>query len=276
MKFVYKWEQNDRGVSRRMIFVIDIGNTNTVLGIFEEDKLIYEWRIQTDIHKTKDEFAMLIQSLFQFKKLSFVDVEGIIISSVVPPIMRSLETMCLEYFHLTPYVVGKDTMRAPLEITYPNPKEIGADRIVNAVGAIHLYDEPMIIIDFGTATTFCYVDEQKRYHGGIITPGIKISMDALYDKASKLPKIEIAPTENVVGLSTVEAMQSGVYYGYVSQVDGIVRRMKSELSVHPTVIATGGFASLIAKGSETIQHIEQHLTLKGLYHIYQHEEKRNI
>src|SRR5690625_1299508 len=121
MKFVYKWEQNDRGVSRRMIFVIDIGNTNTVLGIFEEDKLIYEWRIQTDIHKTKDEFAMLIQSLFQFKKLSFVDVEGIIISSVVPPIMRSLETMCLEYFHLTPYVVGKDTMRAPLEITYPNP-----------------------------------------------------------------------------------------------------------------------------------------------------------
>src|SRR5699024_1468357 len=162
MNVVYKWELNERGVIRRMIFVIDIGNTNTVLGIFEEDKLIYEWRIQTDIHKTKDEFAMLIQSLFQFKKLSFNIVEGIVISSVVPPIMRALENMCEEYFGLTPLVIGKDKMKAPLEITYPNPSEIGADRLVNAVGAIHLYEEPMIIIDFGTATTFCYVDEQKR------------------------------------------------------------------------------------------------------------------
>lgn len=252
-----------------MIFVIDIGNTNTVLGIFENDELTYEWRIQTDIHKTKDEFAILIQSLFDFKGISFSEIEGIIISSVVPPIMQALEKMCEQYFDISPLVVGKNEVSSCLKISYPTPKEIGADRIVNAVGAVDMYDAPLIIIDFGTATTFCYVDENKSYHGGVIAPGIKISMDALYSNASKLPKIEIERPNQIVGQSTVEAMQAGVYYGYVGQVDGIVNRIKKEVGDDPVVIATGGLASLIAKESETIQHIEPHLTLKGLYMIYQ-------
>jgi len=259
-------------VNNQVIFVIDIGNTNTVLGIFEEGELTYEWRIQTDIHKTKDEFAMLIQSLFQFKEISFSQIEGVIISSVVPPIMHALEMMFEEYFDITPLIIGKDEVKAPLTIAYPNPKEIGADRIVNAVAAIDMYDEPLIIIDFGTATTFCYVDANKAYHGGIIAPGIKISMDALYSKASKLPKIEIEAPDRIVGQTTVEAMQAGVYYGYVSQVDGIVGRMQAEVGTNPTVIATGGFAQLMAKGSETIEHVEKHLTLRGLYRIYEYHE----
>src|SRR5690625_3787084 len=252
-----------------MIFVLDIGNTNTVLGVFKNDELKYEWRIQTDRHKTEDEFGILVKSLFDFKDISFSEIEGIIISSVVLPIMRALQKICDIYFNITPLIVGKEQVNSFLEIKYPQPKEIGADRIVNAVGAIHMYGAPLIIIDFGTATTFCYVDEQQAYHGGIITPGIKISMDALYSHASKLPKIEIEKPLSVVGQSTVEAMQSGVFYGYVGQVDGIVNRIKEQMNNNPTVIATGGLASLIACGSETIHHIETHLTLKGLYIIYQ-------
>ncbi len=251
-----------------MIFVLDIGNTNAVLGVFEHDQLKHEWRIQTDRHKTEDEFGMLIKSLFDFKGINFEDIEGIIISSVVPPIMKALEKMCATYFGITPLVVGSEQVNTCLEIKYPQPKEIGADRIVNAVGAIQMYNTPLIIIDFGTATTFCYVDEKQAYHGGIIAPGIKISMDALYSHASKLPKIEIERPDNIIGQSTVEAMQSGVYYGYIGQVDGIVKRMKAQINENPTVIATGGLAPLIAGDSDTIQYIETHLTLKGLYYIY--------
>lgn len=251
-----------------MIFVLDIGNTNTVLGVFENGELKYEWRIQTDRHKTEDEFGILIKSLFDFKGIQFSEIEGVIISSVVPPIMKALEKMCHIYFGITPLVVGRKQVNTLLEIKYPQPKEIGADRIVNAVAAIEMFQTPLIIIDFGTATTFCYVDEHQAYHGGIITPGIKISMDALYSNASKLPKIEIERPENIIGESTVEAMQAGVYYGYIGQVDGIVNRIKEYTNNDPTVIATGGLASLIARESETIQYIEPHLTLKGLYHIY--------
>lgn len=257
-----------------MILVLDIGNTNTVLGVFDQEVLQYEWRIQTDRHKTEDEFGMLIKSLFEYKGLTFSQINGIIISSVVPPIMQALENMCEAYFELTPLVVGKEEVNSFLEISYPQPKEIGADRIVNAVGAISLYDTPLIIIDFGTATTFCYVDENQTYQGGIIAPGVNVSMDALYSKASKLPKIEIEQPENIVGKSTVEAMQSGVYYGYVGQVDGIVKRIQSMKMKKPTVIATGGLAPLIARGSATIDYVETHLTLKGLYIIY--EKNKNL
>lgn len=256
-----------------MILVIDIGNTNTVLGVFNQNELQYEWRIQTDRHKTEDEFGILIKSLFEYKGLAFSQISGIIISSVVPPIMQALEKMCQSYFEITPLVVGKEEVDTFLNISYPQPKEIGADRIVNAVGAISLYDAPLIIIDFGTATTFCYVDEQKAYRGGIIAPGIKVSMEALYSKASKLPKIEIEQPENIVGNSTVEAMQSGVYYGYIGQVDGIVSRIKKTAAIQPIVIATGGLAPLIASGSETIDHVETHLTLEGLYIIYEKNNK---
>src|SRR5690625_2654699 len=235
-----------------MILVLDIGNTNTVLGVFNKGDLEYEWRIQTDRHKTEDEFGMLIKSLFEYKGLAFSQIKGIIISSVVPPIMQALEKMCESYFELEPLVVGKEAVDSFLQISYPQPKESGADRIVNAGGAISLYDTPLIIIDFGTATTFCYVDEHQTYLVGIIAQGIKVSMEALYSKASKLPKIEIQQPDNIIGNSTVEAMQSGVYYGYVGQVDGIVNRIKANMIEKPTVIATGGLAPLIARGSDTI------------------------
>src|SRR5699024_2121329 len=182
-----------------MIFVIDIGNTNTVLGVFQHGELTNEWRLQTNRHQTEDELGILIHSLLELNRIETNDIKGIIISSVVPPMMNALEKMCVKYFDIAPLVVGKDEVSSFLNIVYPQPREIGADRIVNAVGALHLYEPPFIIIDFGTATTFCYIDREGNYHGGLITPGVKISMDALYSHASKLPKIEIEKPENVIG-----------------------------------------------------------------------------
>lgn len=252
-----------------MLFVLDIGNTNTVLGVFDHGKLSYEWRIKTDRRRTADEFGILIQSLFNHKGITFADIDGLIISSVVPQIMFALERMADLYFHMEPLIVSSDSVHSYLKMSYPNPKEIGADRIVNAVGAIHGYGAPLIIIDFGTATTYCYINEQEEYYGGLIAPGVDISMEALYSKASKLPKIEIEAPEHVIGRSTVEAMQSGMFYGYVSQVDGIVTRMKQHFAKDPTVIATGGLAPLISDASKTIDYVDQHVTLWGLYLIYQ-------
>ncbi|WP_404457028.1 type III pantothenate kinase [Oceanobacillus kapialis] len=256
-----------------MLFVLDVGNTNTVLGVFEQDELKHEWRIKTDRYKTEDEFGMLIKSLFDHKGIAFSDIHGVIISSVVPPIMFALERMCQLYFHQEPVVIGKDEVQSYLKMKYPNPKEIGADRVVNAVGAIAEYKAPLIVIDFGTATTYCYINKDEEYEGGVISPGINVSMEALYSKASKLPKIEIVPPHNVVGTSTVEAMQSGVFYGYVGQVDGIVKRIEQQNNINATVIATGGLASLISDASETIDHVDSHLTLKGLYLIYQRNKQ---
>ena len=231
-----------------MIFVFDVGNTNTVLGVYDGEELIHHWRIETNRNKTNDEYGMLIKSLFDFADLSLSDISGIIISSVVPPIMFALEKMCIRYFNLKPLVVGPG-IKTGLDIKYDNPKEVGADRIVNAVAAIHKYGSPLIIVDFGTATTYCYITEDKQYLGGAIAPGIGISTEALYTRAAKLPRIEIVRPEGVVGRNTVSAMQSGILYGYVGQVEGIVNRMKNESKQTPTVIATGGLASLIAQES---------------------------
>src|SRR5699024_314790 len=186
-----------------------------------------------------------------------------------PPIMIALERMCKIYFDQKPLIIGEENVHTHLKVSYPNPKEIGSDRVVNAVAAIATYDTPLVIIDFGTATTYCYINEHQEYTGGLITPGISISMEALYSKASKLPKIELQPPENIIGSSTVEAMQSGVVYGYIAQVDGIVMRIKRQMTHEPTVIATGGLASLIGEASETIDYVDTHLTLKGLNLIYQ-------
>ncbi|MCT2535297.1 type III pantothenate kinase [Aquibacillus koreensis] len=251
-----------------MIFVLDVGNTNTVLGVFKEEALIYQWRIKTDRHKTEDEYGMLIKSLFEHEGLTFSDMDGVIISTVVPPIMFALDRMAKKYFHVKPLVVGDEAVNPFLKMTYPNPSEIGADRIVNAVGAIEAYGFPLIIIDFGTATTYCYVNEKGEYVGGAIAPGINISLEALYSKAAKLPKVEIKNPGTVVGSSTIEAMQSGVYFGYVGQVDEVVRRIKDQATEPTTVIATGGLAKLIAKDSRTIDIVDSALTLKGLYYIY--------
>ena len=250
-----------------MIFVIDVGNTNTVLGVFDGEELKYQWRIETSRNKTEDEYGMIIKELFTHVGIRSSDINGIIISSVVPPIMFSLERMCEKYFNITPMIVGPG-IKTGLNIKYDNPKEVGADRIVNAVAGIHQYGAPLIIVDFGTATTYCYIDEDKQYMVGAIAPGINISTEALYTKAAKLPRIEIARPNGIVGKNTVHAMQAGILFGYVGQVEGIVRRMKEEATVEPKVIATGGLASLIAKESDAIDVVDPFLTLKGLQMIF--------
>ena len=254
-----------------LIFVLDVGNTNTVLGVYEKDELKFHWRIETNRSKTEDEYGMLVKSLFEHVGIRFEDIHGIIISSVVPPIMFSLERMCQKYFHVNPLIVGPG-IKTGLDIKYDNPREVGADRIVNAVAGIHEYGSPLIIVDFGTATTYCYINEKEQYMGGAIAPGIGISTEALYTRASKPPRIEIAAPDHIIGKSTVAAMQSGIFYGFVGQVDGIVSRMKAYSKIEPKVIATGGLASLIANESETIDHVDPFLTLKGLRLIY----KRNM
>jgi len=251
-----------------LLLVIDVGNTNTVIGVYHDGELEYHWRIETSRHKTEDEFGMLLRSLFEHSGLMFEQIEGIIISSVVPPIMFSLERMCTKYFHIEPQVVGPG-MKTGLNIKYDNPKEVGADRIVNAVAAIQQYGGPLIVVDFGTATTYCYIDENKQYMGGAIAPGITISTEALYSRAAKLPRIEIARPDNIIGKNTVSAMQSGILFGYVGQVEGIVKRMKWQAKQEPKVIATGGLAPLIANESDCIDIVDPFLTLKGLEIIYE-------
>ncbi|MGE6379363.1 type III pantothenate kinase [Peribacillus muralis] len=253
-----------------MIFVLDVGNTNIVLGVYDEDILKYHWRIETSRHKTEDEYGMVIKSLLQHEGLSFDQFDGIIISSVVPPIMFALERMCKKYFGVKPLIVGPG-IKTGLNIKYENPREVGADRIVNAVAGIQEYGSPLIIVDFGTATTYCYINEDKQYMGGAIAPGINISTEALYSKAAKLPRIEISRPDGIIGKNTVSAMQAGILYGYVGQVEGIVNRIKEQSNLEPTVIATGGLATLIANESTVIDIVEPFLTLKGLQLIY----KRN-
>ncbi|MCD8500993.1 MAG: type III pantothenate kinase [Bacillaceae bacterium] len=251
-----------------MIFVIDVGNTNIVLGVYHKDILTHHWRMETSRQKTEDEYGMIVKQFFANEGLKLSDIKGIIISSVVPPIMYSLEQMCKKYFSIAPMVIGPG-IKTGLNIKYDNPKEVGADRIVNAVAAIELYGSPLIIVDFGTATTYCYVNELNQYMGGAIAPGIGISTEALYTRASKLPRIEIAKPKDIIGKNTVTAMQSGILYGYVGQVEGIVARIKSQAAVDPKVVATGGLASLISKESSVINIVDPFLTLKGLKMIYQ-------
>ncbi|MGV3463939.1 MAG: type III pantothenate kinase [Heyndrickxia sp.] len=253
-----------------MLFVLDVGNTNIVLGIYDEDKLKHHWRIETDRFKSEDEYAMIINALFQHVGIHFKDINGVIISSVVPPINYALERMCNKYFNVKPLIVGPG-VKTGLDIKYDNPKEVGADRIVNAVAGIHEYGSPLIIVDFGTATTYCFINEEGQYLGGAIAPGIGISAEALYSRASKLPRIEITRPEGIVGKNTVAAMQAGIVYGYVGQVEGIVTRMKAKSKKEPIVIATGGHSSLIASESKLIDIVDPFLTLKGLSLIY----KRN-
>lgn len=255
-----------------MILVIDVGNTNLVLGVYEQAELKYHWRISTSRQKTEDEWAMTIKSLFEHEQLSFSFIDGIIISSVVPPIMFTLEYMCKKYFKIKPMIIGPG-IKTGLNIKYDNPKEVGADRIVNAVAATALYDGPLVIVDFGTATTFCYINEEKQYMGGAIAPGLSISTEALYTRASKLPRIELVKPKDILGKNTVHAMQAGIFYGYVGQVDGIVNRLKALSDKSVKVIATGGLASLIAGETETIDIVEPFLTLNGLQMIYEKNAK---
>ncbi|WP_017382103.1 type III pantothenate kinase [Paenisporosarcina sp. TG-14] len=254
-----------------MILVLDTGNTNIVLGVYHENELIHHWRMETDRNKTEDEYGMQVKALFNHSGIDFSHIHSIIISSVVPPIMFSLERMCQKYFGIKPLVVGPG-VKTGLNIKYENPREVGADRIVNAVAAIEEYGPPLIVVDFGTATTYCYINEKGEYMGGAIAPGIGISTEALFERASKLPRIELTQPESVVGKNTISAMQAGIVYGYVGQVEGIVSRMKAQSKEQPTVIATGGMASLIAAQTTVIDTVDPYLTLKGLHIIYERNQ----
>jgi len=255
-----------------VIFVLDAGNTNIVLGIFKENELIVECRIGTDSKRTADEYGIQVLELFNHNKIDLKEIEGVIISSVVPNIMYSIEHMIRKYFKVNPIVVGPG-VKTGINIKYDNPKSVGADRIVNAVAAHDIYKKPLIIIDFGTATTYCAVTKKGDYLGGAICPGIKISADALFEKAAKLPRIELIKPSHIICKNTVSSMQSGIVYGYIGQVDYIVTKMKEEMKSFgeedPYVIATGGLAGLIFQESATIDEVNPFLTLEGLRIIYE-------
>lgn len=254
-----------------MILVVDVGNTNIVLGLYDGDDLLHHWRLSTNRSATVDEYGMMIHNLFSHAGIKAHQVEGVMISSVVPPLIYVLENLCHKYLKKPPMFVGPG-IKTGLNIRYENPKEVGADRIVNAVAAIELYGSPCIVVDFGTATTFDYIDERGQYIGGAVAPGIGISTEALYQRAAKLPRIELARPKSVVGRTTVTSMQAGIIFGFAGQVDGIVERIKEEFGTNPTVIATGGLAEMISAESRTIQQVNPLLTLQGLQMIY----KKNI
>ena len=252
-----------------MLLAFDVGNTNIVCGVYKDRNLIRHWRVATDTLQTADGCAALLGNLCQLTGLSFKEAADIIISTVVPPIIPILETMSQRYFHTKPILVGPG-IKTGLNILYDNPKELGADRIVNAVAAVDEYKCPLIIIDMGTATTFCVLDTKGNYLGGAVAPGIGISMEALFQRASKLPRIELVKTPSIICRNTVSAMQAGIYYGFVGQIDEIVNRIKEELNEkNVKVIATGGLATLIAKSSKTIDIVDPMLTLKVLLVLYE-------
>jgi len=251
-----------------VLFCIDVGNTNIVWGITDEGRVLNHWRIRTERDITSDELGILVNNLFRTSGHRLEEITGIIISCVVPPLLNTLEEFSHKYFKVDPMIVGPET-ETGMPIHYDNPKEVGADRIVNAVAAYERYRKALVIIDFGTATTFDCVSKEGAYIGGAIAPGPIISCEALFQKASKLPRVEIfAKPKNVVAKDTISSMNVGIVYGYAGLVDGIVNRIKKEMGQDLSVLATGGLAPLICDVSDTIDKVEEYLTLEGLMIIF--------
>lgn len=262
-----------------MLLAFDVGNTNIVLGIFKDGKMITNWRLETDNGKSADEYGMIIGQLFKYEGLEVDDVKDVIISTVVPSVLYTLQHLSMKYFHKKAMVIGPG-IKTGLIVKYDNPKQVGADRVVNAVAAHAKYGGPLIVIDFGTATTFCAISEKAEYIGGTIAPGLKISSDALFEKTAKLPKVELEEPGHVICRNTINSIQSGLVYGHMGMVDYIVKKMKKELqeyshddTIEVKVIATGGLATLIDAGIDCIDHVDKLLTLEGLELIYRKNKK---
>lgn len=252
-----------------MLLAVDVGNSNTVVGVFEGADLVHHWRVSTEPHRTPDEIALNLQGLLNFAGLSLrKDLHGIVVASVVPPVTEIYREMAERYLSVPPIVV-EPGVRTGISMRVDNPREIGADRIVNAVASAALYGAPSLVVDFGTAISFDAVDRDGAFVGGAITPGIRVSTDALADNAARLPKVEIVKPPHVMGRSTVAALQSGIIHGFAGQVDTIVERLSGELGPGVTTVATGGLASLVLDSCTSIDHHDPWLTLKGLRLIWE-------
>lgn len=256
-----------------MLLVIDVGNTNTVLGIFRDQELVQHWRLSSSRSRTTDEYGIVLKTLFDMSDVKMSDIRGCIIACVVPPMQGIYEQMVQRYFKLQPLMIGPG-VRTGMPILYENPREVGADRIVNAVAAYEHFGRACIVVDFGTAITFDAISDKGEYMGGSICPGIAISADALYTRASRLPRVEMRDPERVIGRNTVASIQSGLVYGYTALVDGMVHRIVEEYGSPMNVIATGGLARAIAETSDTIEDIDEDLTLTGLRILYERNARQ--